>query len=75
MTPSARAITRTAITPALLAFSIAITSPRSAATVDGLDLIPPAPVADTMPATTNSGTSVFWRTGEDVTVPLLAQEV
>jgi len=75
MTPTARAITRTAIGAALLAFSIAITPPRSVAAIDGLDHISSVPVVDAMPATTNSGTSVFWRTGEDVTVPLLAQEV
>jgi hypothetical protein len=75
MNPTARTITRTTIAAALLAFAIAVTPPRSAATIDGLDLSPPAPVADTMLATTITGSSAFWRTGDDVTVPLSAQEV
>jgi hypothetical protein len=75
MTPTACAITRTAITAALLALSIAVTPTRSSATVDGLDLIPPAPLAGTMPAATVPGSNAFWRTGEVVMASLPAHEV
>jgi hypothetical protein len=74
MTPTARTITRTTIAAALLAFAIVVTSPRSDATIDGLDLIPSAPVAGTLPATTITRSSAFWRTGEHVTAPSTAQE-